>query len=672
MHPEALRRLEEKLNEDSYSCERFCRELPYTAYNTCPLCLCGLLPVLVVCFSAICRLDYATHVTDIGAQIINKMGLSYTVYYTAGCWPAEQHDVQRLDHPQLQHLRGGMEACNEEDFEIAAGEFDAISGSLLRVRNVTQLHARSLTAVKVTPDWRFVTFIGSLGDDIGNLYAVNAQETDAKQAVPLLARPELEALDAQCQKHSRAVIQAQKAASESLDAGQELARLHAFQHLQVIIPGIAPLEFGGDFTSLPQPAEGSSLAYRAAFSFRCQQHSSAVGSAVHFSKIAVLDFILKGMNISDPEEPDRSFVWAESRLQLVDTWPKPPQGADVYAQKAAKSYHSHECPRFVPSKQGEELLFVAEDVAPARTSPSASAWAAPAALLPARLLAQVELPTLRRLRSGEEVLTDSQGESKLSEVEAASREEAEVEADRLQAQNQVDEKEAALIAQGAKVVAASSQMLEMGPGALPNAPISGCPDFVPGLYTNRKSLAETFHDDLFESPAQKAAERLNELKYRDNFMVLSDPTSSSVLGVDAQVLAGSLPEGAAAGQVRRVELLYNVKSTAGVGGRDRLMMAGCKPIRAAGRTGHMRMESALETVMDTLQIKDQKRQYTSWVACLTADQRIAIVESPDREKWINMSMPFPIWTGRKDQEIWCPSQNQDSCFEVWSNPNPNE
>ena len=50
----------------------FCRELPYTFWNTCPLCLCGLMPVFVVCFSALMRLDYATEVTDIGAELINE------------------------------------------------------------------------------------------------------------------------------------------------------------------------------------------------------------------------------------------------------------------------------------------------------------------------------------------------------------------------------------------------------------------------------------------------------------------------------------------------------------------------------------------------------------------------------------------------------------------------
>lgn len=77
------------------------------------------MPVFVVCFSAICRLDYATKVTNIGAEIINEMGLSYTVYYTAGCWP-----------PAVSYAVGQepKTECNTEDFEIAAAEYDALTG----------------------------------------------------------------------------------------------------------------------------------------------------------------------------------------------------------------------------------------------------------------------------------------------------------------------------------------------------------------------------------------------------------------------------------------------------------------------------------------------------------------------------------------------------------------
>lgn len=119
-----------------------------------------------------------------------------------------------------------------------------------------------------------------------------------------------------------------------------------------------------------------------------------------------------------------------------------------------------------------------------------------------------------------------------------------------------------------------------------------------------------------------------------------------------------------------MKLLYNVRSTIGASGQQQLLLGGCKPIRAAGRDGHMKMEAALESVMKTLQIHDEKQQYTTWLACLTADQRVSIVESLEDKHWINMSMPYPIWTGKSTQHAWC--HHQESCFEVWSNPNPNE
>ena len=36
------------------------------------------------------------------------------------------------------------------------------------MRNVTRLRAVKLEAVKVTPDWRYIVFIGALANDIGN------------------------------------------------------------------------------------------------------------------------------------------------------------------------------------------------------------------------------------------------------------------------------------------------------------------------------------------------------------------------------------------------------------------------------------------------------------------------------------------------------------------------
>jgi len=221
-------------------------------------------------------------------------------------------------------------------------------------------------------------------------------------------------------------------------------------------------------------------------------------------------------------------------------------------------------------------------------------------------------------------------------------------------------------------IKAEANLLDIGEGALPFAPVSGCPEFVPSLYFSSKNLAETFRENLFDTPEERARAQLAEKKFRDTFVILSDPSSASVLGVDAQVLAVSLPEGPGTGRVSRVHLLYNVDDAPGGGASARLRLGGCQPIRAAGRKGHMRLQWVLETLMMTLQLHTEKSGYTAWLACLTADQRIAIVESPKREHWINMSMPYPMWTGKSTQAIWCPEEQEEACFEVWSNPNPNE
>ena len=48
------------------------------------------------------------------------------------------------------------------------------------------------------------------------------------------------------------------------------------------------------------------------------------------------------------------------------------------------------------------------------------------------------------------------------------------------------------------------------------------------------------------------------------------------------------------------------------------------------------MQSALESVMKTLRLSDDREKYTTWLACLTSDQKVAIVESEDTKHWINM------------------------------------
>merc|ERR1740138_69943 len=89
--------------------------------------------------------------------------------------------------------------------------------------------------------------------------------------------------------------------------------------------------------------------------------------------------------------------------------------------------------------------------------------------------------------------------------------------------------------------------------------------------------------------------------------------------------------------------------------RQLLRLEGCKPIRAAGRKGHMRLEWAFETLLTTLRVQTERGRYTTWLACTTADQRIAIVQSPKRSHWVNMSMPFPSHgQAAVSQNVWCP------------------
>lgn len=625
-------RIEAQLTENSYSWQTFCQELPYTLWNTCPLCLCGLMPVFVVCISAMCRLDYATQVTDIGAELINEMGLSYTVYYTAGCWP------QSTGPLSLIHRRA---RCNQADFEIAASEFDAVRGTLLREKNVTKLHAKRLTAVKVTPDWRFVTFIGSLSEDIGNLYAVDAQDKDAPEAIPLLTQTQLTSLDAACELHTdsvRAVLQEAKPEQHFL---KQQARLSGFKHLQVIIPGIEAVEFGGSLQGLPVQPFGTSLVYRATFSFTCRQEMSMLeAEPIQFSKLAVVDFQFKNLTGGH-----RQRAFAASQLRILSSDPLAPRGANQGAVVMAKRYLSHCCPRFVPSKQGAELLFVAEDVAPVS---GAGRWA-PVVALPTRVLAQMQLleqtVTGRKL---EEVWSDV--ESNLSTDQLAQA---------------MERHEAEVLSRGAQEINAEAQMLSVGEHEMPFAPVRGCPEFVPSLYSSTQSLQEAVRSDLFESEEQRLREQRLRDQTRDSFVCMTDPSSSSVLGIDAQVLAGSLAP-SPMGEVSFRQLLYNVKSL-----NQNLVLGGCKPIRAAGRQGHMRMEAALESVMKTLRISDDRTKYTTWLACLTSDQKVAIVESEDTKNWINMSMPYPFWTANHPF-VWCAEEHQESCFEVWSNPNPNE
>lgn len=250
-------------------------------------------------------------------------------------------------------------------------------------------------------------------------------------------------------------------------------------------------------------------------------------------------------------------------------------------------------------------------------------------------------------------------------------------------------------------------MLRVGEGFLPRAPVRGCPEFVPGVYVSTDKKKESVFikgQTVKGNPTVTAAS-----KFRDTFVVMSDPASESVVGVDAQVLTVTLPQGLATGDVEHVQLLYNVDNApppedilearrearreetraaqlvgigreglAGLGSvtpqvfplpAPRLRLGGCQPIRAAGTQGHLRLAWISETMMGT-RSSDSDGGYSTWLACITANQQIAIVSSGVPDQWVNMSVPYPMWTGKSIQDIWCPPDREEACFEVWSNPNP--
>jgi hypothetical protein len=401
-------------------------------------------------------------------------------------------------------------------------------------------------------------------------------------------------------------------------------------------------------------------------------------------------------------------AYAQSQLIVLDTVPAPPQGASEVIQEEISRFKSQSCPRFVPSKRGQELVFVAEDPKSSSQSPAH----APSfdevlpPLLPIRRLATARVPSRKHWVPDEADDVEEAKERRLGDADGNATpsmnktivpvtccnerlatclackagisvetycEEAGARAWDLGCERDVDDN-AFLHAEDSREYLAfrtEAIFLDVGDGALPFAPVRGCPEFVPSLYFSTESIAEAFSNNLFNP--NKTRSKLAEERSRDTFVMLSVPASASVLGVDAQVLAVSLPEEAGKGAISLVRLLYNVDE-APVGGRHagedvRLRLSGCQPIRAAGAQGHTRLQWVLNSLMTTLNMHTEKAP--AWLACLTADQRIAIVASPKRDDWINMSMPYPLWTGKQSQEVWCPDDREEACFEVWSNPNPN-
>eukprot|EP00405_Crypthecodinium_cohnii_P014535 CAMPEP_0206444934 /NCGR_PEP_ID=MMETSP0324_2-20121206/15197_1 /ASSEMBLY_ACC=CAM_ASM_000836 /TAXON_ID=2866 /ORGANISM="Crypthecodinium cohnii, Strain Seligo" /LENGTH=813 /DNA_ID=CAMNT_0053913031 /DNA_START=236 /DNA_END=2677 /DNA_ORIENTATION=+ len=791
--------------DEWYSCDTLCDDLPYTFWNTCPLCFCGLLPVLVLVFSAAFRLDYATHVTDIGAEIINDFGLSYTVYYTAGCLPPEEDGRSDVVKGYLEELEWRQQAsrkpqCNTEHFEVASAEFDAVTGSLLKVHNVTNLHARKVDAVKVTPDWRFILFAAALANDVGNLYVVPAEQRETDQTVPILSESQLDAMDQECQDLSDSVLKVMLEGSTSFssspsssESGQKgvaaprVARLAGFKHLQVIIPGVPPIESGEDLDAplFQDASEGlSSLVYRAAFAFRCQEVLPVAKADVHpikFSRLAVVDFRLEGLNEFSLER-HRWLARAKSDLQLVESHTVNIANDAATSTLEPQKLKSQACPRFVPSAKGSRLLFVTEDPTPqvSRTLDlddldDLGSWKNEQALPRKRwlalseifksssLLEQQHLQNLTLQRSAEWRSRLSGGpllnSRQLDETEASTASAAEG------SESPLPTTSAKLTATMAAAVApflttetakstttvmtttkaatsaappahlsgsfTNQQLhpevrrsesppllleLDVGQGGLPRAPIRGCPEFVPSLYVTTEDPKK--HDSVGLSETDAAASTRKRVsvggdeghlvptrKFRDTFVVVSEPSSSSVLHVQPQMLTAALAAGDDLGSVESVRWLYDVtrapfpedlesilasvagsteSSTAGKKmlsaeatslhwPEQPLSLAGCQPIRAAGRQGHVRLAWISETLMKSFNLRRSGAdEYSTWLACLTADQKIAIVSSGKRDQWVNMSMPYPMWTGRSVQDLWCSPESEEACFEVWSNPNPHD
>lgn len=244
----------------------------------------------------------------------------------------------------------------------------------------------------------------------------------------------------------------------------------------------------------------------------------------------------------------------------------------------------------------------------------------------------------------------------------------------------------------------SAVLVDVGQHSLPTAPVHGCPEFVPSLYVTPTSITDTMMERLkrmkyqiMNGKIQEKEKPQSQYKLRDAFVFTSNTfRSATVLGVDAQVVAASLDGAGVTGEVSKVHELFNVEAmpdsltsglnlrTAETHGHIReeeqlLRLEGCQPIRAAGRKGHMRLEWVFETLLAAFHANNKNGGYTAWLACTTADQKVAIVQSPKRSHWVNFTIPSPIFTQNAiSQTVWCPRESEDECFEVWSSPNPNE
>jgi len=435
------------------------------------------------------------------------------------------------------------------------------------------------------------------------------------------------------------------------------ARLGGFKHLQVILQPLVTVEKDGEVTEAPALSDGP--VYRMALSYDCQAElpeelmaEGFTSKALVFSQIALVDFELVNFTKNKVGYVRSALLPQVEKVEAPHEF----EGEELDMSR----FNSMSCPRFVPSQRGSRILFTTEfDSASADERSTEGIFA-----MSERRLA------ITRTSGGPMTLSSDFEASWLNSLKSMPK--------------------------GFDV---KGKMFDCGSNTLPCAPVHGCPEFVPSLYVKPESITDTIMEKMKSIEKEmtepgtlklKDESQLKEWKLRDTFVYTSNTFgSATVLDVDAQVIAAELPDHNLdqAHKVKSVEKLYNVKSLPpgiGSGGAptsrnqskalDRmLMLEGCQPIRAAGRKGHMRLQWAFETVLMTLRVPKDTRGYSTWLACLTADQRVAIVESPREEYWTNMSMPNPVWVqDAKIENVWCPTERAEGCFEVWSSPNPNE
>jgi len=387
-----------------------------------------------------------------------------------------------------------------------------------------------------------------------------------------------------------------------------------------------------------------------------------------FSALAVVDFELIGFNMTNVGSVRSVLLPLNLTLDIPEVVDTSVAAASSWRPKVAKTFTSMSCPRFIPTSRGTRLLFVAEHETPTRGLEASYPMGQQPILQ--RRLAVADLPTGHVIKSDEDFQPNWLSGLTGGFLRSSQR-------------------------------AQSPLVVDVGAHSLPNAPVHGCPEFVPSLYVTPRSITDTMMENwkkikkkLLSGSQLEEQPQLDKYKQGDTFVFTSYTYgSASVLGVDAQVVAASLDDGGSGGQVSNAHLLYNVDAmpksiTNGMNERPSsdgaineeeqlLRLEGCKPIRAAGRKGHMRLEWAFETLLTTLRVQTERGGYTTWLACTTADQKVAIVQSPKRSHWVNFSMPFPIQRrhplhAATLQNVWCPRDQEDECFEVWSSPNPNE